>query len=96
MNAEPGPRWPTGRAVEIDLWAAGLRLAVEVDGYYHFRDADGYRRDRRKDALLQRHGGFVLRVLAEDVVPRLGEVLDAILSAVEYRRGAARPTEETQ
>jgi hypothetical protein len=71
LNATPGVRRPGGRVVEIDLCAQTLRLAVEIDGYYHFRDPEAYRRDRRKDAILQQHGYFVLRVLAQDVVPRL-------------------------
>lgn len=56
------------KPAEADLAAADARLVVELDGYYHFRDAEAYRRDRRKDALLQEHGWFVLRFLAEDVV----------------------------
>jgi len=34
-------------------------------------DAEAYRRDRRKDALLQENGYIVLRFLAEDVGKRL-------------------------
>jgi hypothetical protein len=74
------------RAAEIDLLAMGLRLAVEVDGYYHFTDPDGYRRDRRKDWELQRRGFVIVRVLADDVVDRTQEVLDAVIAAVEHRR----------
>ena len=71
---------------EVDLLAAGLRLAVEIDGFHHFRDPDSYRRDRRKDALLQRQGLLVLRFLAEDVVVRLEEILEEIRTAVAFRR----------
>lgn len=74
---------------EVDLLAAELRLAVEIDGFHHFRDPDGYRRDRRKDALLQRQGYLVLRVLAEDVVSRLEEILDEIRTAVAFRRATS-------
>ena len=74
------------RPAEVDLLAAGPRVAVEVDGYHHFTDADRYRRDRRKDVLLQAHGFLVLRFLADDVVPRLEETLDAIRAAVVRRR----------
>ncbi len=74
-------------AMEVDLLARELRLAIEVDGYYHFRDADAYRRDRRKDFALQARGFLVVRVLAVDVVARLEEVLDMILAAVASRRG---------
>ena len=42
--------------------------------------------DRRKDALLQENGYFVLRFLAEDIGKRLDEILDTILRAVVHRR----------
>jgi very-short-patch-repair endonuclease len=75
------------RAAEADLAAADARLVVELDGYYHFRDAAAYRRDRRKDALLQEHGWFVLRFLAEDVVSDPGAVVSQIERTLA-RRGA--------
>ena len=75
-----------GRAMEIDLAAHALKLASEVDGYHHFQDEDAYRRDRRKDFLLQGRGYLVVRILAEDVVRRLEDVLDLILEAVASRR----------
>jgi hypothetical protein len=71
---------------EVDLLAAGLWLAVEIDGYHHFRDPDGYRRDRRKDALLQKQGYLVVRFLAEDVVARLEDILAEIRAAVAFCR----------
>ena len=43
-----------------------------------------YRRDRRKDALLQEHGYFVLRFVAEDVGAKLDMVLDAALRALAH------------
>jgi very-short-patch-repair endonuclease len=45
-------------------------------------------RDRRKDALLQEHGYFVLRFLAEDIGKRLDHVLDAILRALVRQNGS--------
>ena len=47
-----------------------------------------YRRDRRKDRLLQENGYFVLRFLAEDVGKHLDEVLDAILRALSHARSS--------
>jgi very-short-patch-repair endonuclease len=74
-------------AAEADFLAAELKLVIELDGsYYHFADKDAYRRDRRKDWQLQRHGYLVLRFLADDVVSRLEEILDTILAAVAWRR----------
>jgi very-short-patch-repair endonuclease len=55
------------RSAEIDLLSRQDEIAIEVDGYHHFQDADHYRRDRRKDLLIQAHGYAVLRFLAEDV-----------------------------
>jgi very-short-patch-repair endonuclease len=75
-----------GAPLEIDLLSDSLRLAVEVDGYHHFRDAHGYRRDRRKDVLLQHLGYVVLRVLASDVESELQHVLEIIDAAVERRK----------
>lgn len=74
------------RPAEVDLFAATWRLAIEVDGAYHHLTPEQYRRDRRKDWLLQRHGYLVLRFLADDIVDRLEEILDAILAAVAFRR----------
>jgi superfamily II DNA or RNA helicase len=67
--------------MEVDLLCAQARLAVELDGPQHLSDPDAYRRDRRKDALLQEDSYLVLRFLAEDVGKRLDHVLDAILRA---------------
>ena len=53
--------------MEVDLLCQQAGIAVEIDGGQHFSDAEAYRRDRRKDQLLQEHGYFVLRFLAEDV-----------------------------
>lgn len=77
---------------EVDLLAAGLRLAVEIDGFHHFREPEGYRRDRRKDALLQRQGFLVLRFLAADVVERLEEILEEIRRTVAFRRATVPGT----
>jgi hypothetical protein len=73
------------RPAEIDLYSGRHALAVEVDGYYHFTDSAAYRRDRRKDALLQRYEIFVLRFLADDVLERLEEVVAAIIDVVRWR-----------
>ncbi len=50
-----------------------------VDGPHHLADVEAYRRDRRKDALLQENGYFVLRFLADDVGKQLDHVLDTLL-----------------
>ena len=86
LNAElPIPFDGWGR-MEVDLLCADLRLAIELDGGHHFADPEAYRRDRRKDVLLQEHGYFVLRFLAEDLGKNLDNVLDAILRALSHLR----------
>jgi len=70
------------KAAEADLLAERLKLVVEVDGGYYHLNQQQYRRDRRKDVLYQRHGYFVLRFLAEDVVDDLESILATILDAV--------------
>lgn len=48
-------------------------------------DPIAYRRDRRKDQVLQENGYLVLRFLAEDVGKELDLVLDSILRAISHR-----------
>jgi hypothetical protein len=76
-----------GRTLEIDLLARRARVAVEIDGYYHFTDQDAYRRDREKDVSLQLAGYVVVRCLADDVASRLEQILETILAAVRRLRG---------
>ena len=72
--------------MEVDLLCKTKRLAVEIDGGFHFADADHYRRDRRKDFLLQRNGFLVVRFLADDVTRRLQWIMDEITTALEACR----------
>ncbi len=81
---------------EVDLLARGPRVAIEIDGYYHFRDPDAYRVDRRKDLFLQQQGYLVLRFLAADVVSRLEEILAAVTSALRGRRETENPNGEAK
>jgi very-short-patch-repair endonuclease len=67
---------------EVNLLCADARLAVELDGAQHLSDQEAYRRDRRKDFVLQQNDFFVLRFLAEDVGTHLDDVLDSILQTL--------------
>jgi superfamily II DNA or RNA helicase/very-short-patch-repair endonuclease len=74
--------------LEVDLLCANARVAIELDGAQHLGDPIAYRRDRRKDQLLQENDYLVLRFLAEDVGKDLELVLDAILRALSNRRSS--------
>ena len=71
--------------LEVDVLCADARVAIELDGAQHLADPVAYRRDRRKDQLLQENDYFVLRFLAEDVGKELDLVLDAVLRALSRR-----------
>jgi very-short-patch-repair endonuclease len=91
LNAElPIPFDGWGK-LEVDLLCSHWRVAVEIDGGQHLSDPDAYRRDRRKDALLQENGYLVLRFLAEDISKRLDEILDAILRVLQQRQNRSLP-----
>jgi very-short-patch-repair endonuclease len=72
--------------MEVDLLCADSRVVVEIDGAQHLSDPVAYRRDRRKDQLLQESGYLVLRYLAEDLAKELASVLDGILRSLSSRR----------
>ncbi len=74
--------------LECDLLCQGLRIAIEIDGAQHLDCAEAYRRDRRKDMLLQEAGYFVMRFLYDDVLSDLPYVLEAILWEVRRRADA--------
>ncbi len=91
LNAELPIPFNGNGIMEVDFLFEESRLVIELDGAQHLSDADTYRRDRRKDALLQQHDYFVLRFLAEDVGKRLDDVLDSILAALVHRGRLAGP-----
>jgi superfamily II DNA or RNA helicase/very-short-patch-repair endonuclease len=76
--------------VEVDFLCSARKFVIELDGAQHLSDTEAYRRDRRKDALLQKHGYFVLRFLAEDVGKQLDLVLDTILAMLTHLENHAR------
>lgn len=73
-------------SMEVDLLCAEHSIAIELDGPHHFADASAYRRDRKKDLLLQENGCFVLRFLTEDVGKYLDDVLNAITRTLVQRK----------
>ena len=79
--------------MEVDLLGVDARVAIEIDGGQHLANAEAYRRDRRKDVLLQENGYFVLRFLAEDVGKHLDIVLDAISRTLSHCRSKCLQTD---
>ncbi len=71
--------------MEVDLLCEATKIVIEIDGMQHLGDAAAYRRDRRKDALLQAHGYFVLRFLADDLGKHLDGILDTVLRTLASR-----------
>jgi len=85
LNARLPIRFNDHGEMEVDLLDTEARLAIELDGPQHLADFDAYRRDRRKDLLLQENGYLVLRFLAEDVGTRLSSILDTVTHALAGR-----------
>ncbi len=77
------------RAAEVDLLSRTDRIAIEIDGIHHFADADCYRRDRRKDLLMQTQGLLVVRLLAEDVLQNPRDAVNVVVQALAYRLAEA-------
>ncbi|WP_395745619.1 TOTE conflict system archaeo-eukaryotic primase domain-containing protein [Prosthecobacter sp.] len=75
-----------GSQMEVDFLCLNLRLVIEIDGMQHLSTPESWRRDRRKDALLQFHGFFILRFFADDLSKRLDEILDMVLRSLEHLR----------
>ncbi len=90
LNVELPISFDGSGKMEVDFLCKEAGVVIELDGAQHLADAEAYRRDRRKDALLQQNGYFVLRFLAEDTGKRLDQVLDAILAALTHQDNRTR------
>jgi len=77
-------------SAEVDLMSRADRIAIEIDGFHHFGDAECYRRDRRKDLLMQTQGLLVIRLLAEDVLRDPRDGVNMVCQALAYRLGERR------
>ena len=87
LNARLPIPFDAAGGMEVDFLCSEASLVLELDGAQHLADPAAYRRDRRKDALLQENGYYVLRFLAEDLARDLNEVLDTILRTLARRPG---------
>ncbi len=74
------------KRLEVDLLDRTCAIALEIDGHFHFRNTDAYRRDRSKDLLMQQNGYLVIRTLAEDAVEELDELVARIVNLVLERQ----------
>jgi very-short-patch-repair endonuclease len=83
------------RRMEVDFLDAEAKIVIELDGHYHFKSLDNYRRDRRKDRILQQQGFLVLRFLSEDVVKDLEGILEAVDQALASRQSSATQSSAT-
>jgi hypothetical protein len=79
-----------GRPAEVDLLSRTDEIAIEIDGYHHFTDETGYRRDRRKDVVLQAFGYAVLRFLATDVLADPSAAVRSVVELIGQRRRQRR------
>jgi superfamily II DNA or RNA helicase/very-short-patch-repair endonuclease len=82
-------------SMEVDLLFAEGKVVIEVDGPHHLAGPEAYRRDRRKDLMLQECGYCVVRFLAEDVGKYLDHVLDTVLRVLTtyHRQNETHSTE---
>ena len=62
LNAELPISFDGDGKMEVDLLCAETGVVIELDGAQHLAGAEAYRRDRRKNDMLQQNGYFVLRL----------------------------------
>jgi very-short-patch-repair endonuclease len=72
-----------GRTFRIDVAFRARKIAIEIDGFAYHSDRSRYQQDRSRQNLLVLDGWTVLRFTWEDVTDRPGQVLAAILAALE-------------
>lgn len=82
--------------MEVDFLCEPLKLVVELDGSQHLEDEAAWRSDREKDALLQRHGYFILRFLANDLSRNLDHVMDSLHGTMAFLRRRAGIKQSSQ
>jgi len=88
LNADMAIPFDGRGRMEVDFLCEDARIALELDGPQHLSNVEAYRRDRRKDRLLQQNGYLILRFLAEDLARDLDGVLDSILQSLAGRQRA--------
>jgi very-short-patch-repair endonuclease len=66
---------------KIDVANEALKIAIEVDGVSHGM-LTRQEQDRKKERFLRRCGWTVLRFSNQDVMERLGECVQTVLSTI--------------
>jgi len=84
LNAELPIPFNQRSRMEVDFLCEEAKLVIELDGAQHLQDEAAWRSDRKKDALLQTQGYFVLRFLTTDLAKELDDVLDTILATLAH------------
>lgn len=69
----------------LDFAFAGLKVAVEVDGFAYHSNVDRFQRDRRRQNALVRAGWIVLRFTWHDIVERPDAVVAEIHAVIASR-----------
>ena len=77
-----------GRRVRPDITFAGLRLAIELDGFAFHGSRAQFERDRERDVDLALAGWVVHRFSASDVFTRPREFVARVRALVEVRASA--------
>jgi superfamily II DNA or RNA helicase/very-short-patch-repair endonuclease len=85
LNAQLPIPFDGSGTMEVDFLCADARLVIELDGMQHLSDVEAWRRDRRKDLLLQHHGYLVLRFLTTDLTRHLDTILDTLQASLVHQ-----------
>lgn len=70
--------------LEVDVWFAERRVAVEIDGYAYHRAARAFERDRLRDAQLHAAGVRVIRVTWRQIVEEPEALVARLAAALAY------------
>ena len=66
----------------LDFYCHQAKLAIEIDGAYHFDETQA-EYDQNRTALLQQAGIREIRFTNEEVLKKIDQVLEAIIAALE-------------
>ena len=73
---------PIGKYI-VDFYCPTKKLVIELDGGQHYDGGESVRRDKERDAFLEKEGLIVLRFTNTDIRTNLLRVLEKIFDAVK-------------